>query len=154
MGGEFSRQCFDKTDHAGNRSTWHLKHGSVSTVETIMLFYLLLFLFLTKHFIIDFLWQPEFEWRNKGTWLHRGGLIHAMKHALASLFVLLPFGFSEWIILCCVFSEFVVHYLIDFGKMNINRIKGWDANKNPEFWYLTGFDQYLHGLTYLCMIAA
>lgn len=117
--------------------------------------HVLLFLLLTKHFVVDFLWQPEFEWRNKGTWLHWGGIRHALKHALASLAVLAPlvaFGLAPGAMLLCALAEFVVHYLIDFGKMNINRLKGWDANRDPEFWYLTGFDQYLHGLTYFGMI--
>jgi len=42
--------------------------------------------------------------------------------------------------------------MTDWSKMNINRIKGWDANKNPEFWYLTGLDQLVHQLTYLGIV--
>ena len=48
--------------------------------------------------------------------------------------------------------EFMIHYMTDWSKMNINRIKGWDANKNPEFWYLTGLDQLIHQLTYLGIV--
>lgn len=114
--------------------------------------YFLLFLFLTKHFLIDFLWQPPYEWQNKGTWLHWGGIRHALKHALASVVVMMMVWYPVGIVFVIALIEFLLHYLIDYGKMNINRIKGWDANRNPEFWYLTGFDQYLHGLTYLMMI--
>jgi hypothetical protein len=48
--------------------------------------------------------------------------------------------------------EFILHYFIDYGKMNITKFKQWDANKNPEFWYLLGFDQFLHQLTYIAMV--
>lgn len=120
--------------------------------------YLIFFILLTKHFVVDFLWQPEFEWRNKGTFLHPGGIQHAFKHAAATILTigtLVAFGgLSPTVLLWSALAEFVLHYAIDYAKMNINRVKGWDANRNPEFWYLTGLDQYLHGLTYLGITVA
>lgn len=40
---------------------------------------LILFLF-TKHFIIDFLLQGQYQWKNKGTYGHPGGLLHSALH--------------------------------------------------------------------------
>jgi hypothetical protein len=40
-----------------------------------------------KHFIVDFLYQPEYEWRNKGTFGHFGGIRHSLKHAATSSFI-------------------------------------------------------------------
>ena len=50
--------------------------------------------------------------------------------------------------------EFFVHYLIDYAKMKINRIKGWTATTHNEFWQLTGLDQLLHQLTYVFILYA
>mgnify|MGYP001765158580 CR=1 FL=1 len=41
---------------------------------------ILLLLFQIKHLVVDWLWQPPYEYLNKGTWLHLGGLQHAAKH--------------------------------------------------------------------------
>lgn len=122
-----------------------------------MLILLLMALLLTKHFIIDFLWQPEYEWRNKGTLGHLGGIIHSLKHAFGSFIILIGFDNPEYhptLIVSIVVAEFFIHYITDYGKMNINRIKNWLPNKNAEFWYLVGLDQYIHGMTYIGMTAA
>jgi hypothetical protein len=52
---------------------------------------LLLFLLFTKHLILDFLYQPPYQWKNKGTYGHLGGIVHAGQHALATFSVLLFF---------------------------------------------------------------
>lgn len=120
----------------------------------------LVFLFMTKHFVADFLLQPAFMHQNKGTYGHFGGIVHAGIHSLFTAFVLLVFMFFEVVeisattINVIVLAEFVVHYHIDWAKMNINKRMGWGANTHAEFWYLTGFDQYLHMLTYVVIIAA
>jgi len=49
--------------------------------------------------------------------------------------------------------DFVAHYHVDWAKMNINRAMGWGATTHNEFWWLTGLDQWLHQMTYLCLVA-
>lgn len=112
----------------------------------------LLFLFNLKHFILDFLYQPPYQWQNKGTYAHPGGILHAGQHALGSFFILVLFTNSWWAAGLSLF-EFVVHYHVDWAKMNINKDMRWNADKNPEFWMLLGADQYLHYLTYLVLAA-
>ena len=109
---------------------------------------------LTKHVLLDFMFQPEFQWRNKGTYGHLGGIVHSGQHAVGTLGLALfvPVFFPWLLIVAAV--EYLVHYHIDWAKSQINSRRGWDANKNPEFWFLTGFDQYLHMLTYVLIIFA
>jgi len=114
----------------------------------------LLIILQIKHFLLDFVFQPPYMWRNKGTFGHPGGIIHSGIHAWMTFFIitfLIPSSTIE-VRLGIYALEFMIHYMTDWSKMNINRIKGWDANKNPEFWYLTGLDQLVHQLTYLGIV--
>lgn len=107
-----------------------------------------------KHLIVDWCWQPEFEWKNKGIYGHFGGIRHAMKNAIGTMLcfaIVIPSAL--WIQLPLIFAvDYVIHYHIDFGKMNINRITGWGPLTHPQFWWLTGFDKFLHQATYLGLI--
>ena len=91
-------------------------------------------------------------WQNKGTWMHPGGIVHSLFHALSTMLILLFFR-PELAGSLAAF-EFIIHYLIDYTKMNINRIKGWGATTHNEFWQLTGFDQLLHQFTYVIILYA
>ena len=113
---------------------------------------LLLTILLVKHFIWDFWYQPPFMWKNKGTFGHWGGLVHSGIHAATTFFILCFYTLSTVAIALAMF-EFVVHYLTDYAKMNINRAKGWGATTHNEFWQLTGFDQLVHQLTYVVILA-
>ncbi len=113
---------------------------------------LLITLLLVKHFIWDFWYQPPFMWQNKGTFGHWGGIVHSGIHTVTTFFILLFFTTTMIAALALVF-EFVVHYVTDYAKMNINRVKGWGATTHNEFWQLTGFDQLVHQLTYIVILA-
>lgn len=113
---------------------------------------LILFLLFTKHFIVDFPLQTPFQWMNKGTYGHAGGILHATLHAVGTLGIFLLFYASIEGAFILAFIDGVVHYHIDWAKMNINKKYGWQPDKHPEFWILLGLDQYLHALTYLLLV--
>lgn len=108
----------------------------------------LLFLLFTKHLIFDFLYQPPYQWQNKGTYGHAGGVVHAGQHAVSSAIILWPFA-SPVLVLTASLIEFVIHYHMDWFKMWYNAKKGWKCNLHNQFWILTGIDQWAHSLTYL-----
>ena len=115
---------------------------------------LLLTLLLVKHFIWDFWYQPPYMWQNKGTFGHMGGIVHSGIHAITTYFIL-TFWLAEPLgAMILAGFEFVIHYATDWAKMNINRSKGWTATTHNEFWQLTGFDQLVHQLTYVAILAA
>lgn len=122
-------------------------------METIIIIFLLLALF-TKHFFVDFPMQTPFQWQNKGTYLHPGGLLHSFLHGVGTLIVVFLFTFNPTLAIWLGVLDVLIHYHIDWAKMNINKEKGWKADKNPEFWTLLGLDQYLHAVTYLAFAAA
>lgn len=104
-----------------------------------------------KHFVADFLYQPRYQWANKGTYGHWGGLVHTGQHVLLTMFILLSFGIAVPIVATVAVAEAIVHYHTDWAKMNINAHFGWGATTHNEFWILTGFDQLVHALTYMAI---
>ncbi len=112
----------------------------------------LLVLLQIKHLIVDWCWQPPYEWQNKGSYGHWGGLRHALKNSLGTAACFIPFV-SPTTALVVLLIDFVVHYHIDWAKMNINRIKGWGPLTHSQFWALTGADQFAHQVTYIGLIA-
>lgn len=112
---------------------------------------LILFLLVTKHFIIDFLLQTPYQYENKGTYGHLGGILHAWLHGMTTMVILSFFAWSPLPLLLGLLDA-VTHYHIDWAKVKLNKHFNWTADKNPEFWWLLGFDQFLHYLTYTCIL--
>ena len=116
----------------------------------------LLLLLQTKHLIVDWFWQPPYEFLNKGTYGHWGGIRHALKHAIGTAICLFCISFLRpvypLIIILSLF-DFLVHYHIDWAKMNLNRLLKVGPN-DARFWALVGIDQYLHQITYLLITLA
>lgn len=114
--------------------------------------YLIIFLFL-KHLWIDFLWQPSYEWQNKGKFGHWGGIRHSLKHCLATLAIL--YLFANIAITAALFislAEFIIHYFTDLFKVKINETNNWKCDKHEQFWKLLGIDQTIHNLTYCAIM--
>ena len=111
---------------------------------------LILTLLVTKHFIIDFPLQKPYQWMNKGTYGHPGGILHASLHGLGTWLCLVPFS---TIALPLAIADMIIHYHIDWAKMKINKHYGWGANTHEQFWWLLGLDQFLHYLTYIGILA-
>ena len=112
---------------------------------------LLMLLLQVKHLIVDWLYQPKYEWSNKGTYGHWGGVQHALKNAVGTGACFLLFV-SPVLAVMVMLIDFFIHYHVDWAKMNINQVNGWGPLTHEEFWWLTGGDQFLHQITYLFLI--
>lgn len=111
---------------------------------------MILFWLLTKHLIIDFPLQIPYMYRNKGTWGHPGGILHSLLHGIGTLAVInFVTSFSFELAFMIGLFDFLTHYLIDFGKMNVNRLFNLKPDNSEKFWWLLGLDQWLHQMTYL-----
>lgn len=108
---------------------------------------LLFFLFITKHFIIDFILQTERQVQTKGIWGHPVGFSHSFEHGIWSAAILVFFMKTELAIFLA-FSEIFIHYITDFCKMSF----GEKDCQKKQFWINLGLDQYVHYLTYLYLI--
>ncbi len=111
---------------------------------------LLLTVLFTKHLILDFIYQPPYQWQNKGTYGHPGGIVHAGQHVIGSMILLFWFPWAAlWPVLI---AEFIIHYHMDWFKMWWGARKEYGPNTHVEFWHWLGIDQWVHSLTYLSMI--
>ncbi len=106
-----------------------------------------------KHTIADYFLQTAYMFKNKGTYGHPGGLIHAGLHVALTpaVFLVLPPA-SMLQVFSILAGEFVVHYHLDWSKEQL--IKHYHLTQaDPWFWHLFGLDQLGHSLTYLVIIA-
>lgn len=111
-------------------------------------------LFQLKHFVIDFVLQTPYQFQNKGTYGHPGGLLHAFLHGVGTAAVIAavvhPINLT---LLAMVFvADLLIHYHVDWAKVNINKAKGYGPNTHNQFWILLGIDQLAHQLTYALII--
>lgn len=103
----------------------------------------LIILFSIKHLFCDFMFQCPRHYLHKGAYGAWGGIEHAIIH-----------GIGTWIILGPIYGiiDALLHYHIDWGKMNINRKFNLKPDNSEYFWYMIGIDQFLHSLTYIGLI--
>ncbi len=113
--------------------------------------FLPLFWLFIKHFVCDFPLQAyPWMYRNKGTYLHPGGIAHAGLHGFGTFVVLAPFvGIAA--ISLALFDTFI-HYHIDWAKMNLTHLHDLKPDNSEWFWILLGLDQLLHHLTYFAIV--
>ena len=110
-----------------------------------------LFLLFIKHFICDFpLQATPWMYRNKGVYMHLGGIAHAGIHAVGTLLVLTPFLGNIAIMYAAI--DMLVHYHIDWAKMSVGKRYDLQPNNSERFWILLGFDQLLHHITYFVIV--
>ncbi|HQZ11390.1 MAG TPA: DUF3307 domain-containing protein [Devosia sp.] len=115
------------------------------------LFFILFVGLEIKHCIADYFLQPAWMLVGKGDLRHPGGYAHAAVHAGLSAIVLLIAGTALPVLLALVAAEAVVHYILDYAKIQYS--KGVHIDGNPRrFWGLHGIDQLTHQLTYAAMI--
>ena len=134
-------------------------------------------LLILKHFLADGPFQTDYQYKNKGKWLHPGGLLHAGIHGVGTLlavflaFVIVSVAKPLWYITCfsilIALADFTVHYLIDLIKIKTTENFGWTEltdtgtgqnkkkclviNSNKYFWAFMA-DQAAHFLTYIIII--
>lgn len=117
---------------------------------------ILFFLFL-KHLIVDFFLQTPYQYKNKGTYGHLGGLLHAALHGLSTGLIVVLFGNHSSVGYLFAIVEGVIHYHIDWLKVNLTKNK-WSHMESDglkitsdHFFDALGIDQFLHNITYVAI---
>jgi len=116
---------------------------------------------IVKHFVADALLQFPYQYLNKGKFLHPGGLLHAGIHGILTAYCFMTY--SPEVILIVASIDTVLHYFIDYAKMNISAIFKWseyDAEDGKSFlkiydnnfFIILILDQCLHMMTYVLLI--
>jgi hypothetical protein len=117
-------------------------------MNEVLIIISLLFL---KHFIVDFPLQNSFQYLNKGTYGHLGGVLHSLNHAAFTLMIFSYFA-GTYFGLFVASIDFLVHYHVDWAKVKLNKKMGWGPTTHEQFWWLLGLDQLLHALTYIGLV--
>lgn len=114
-----------------------------------------LFVWLSvKHLIIDFPLQGPYQYMNKGTYGHPGGIQHSTWHGGGTILVFwLVAGRLDYAIVLGAIDG-IIHYHIDWAKVNVNKLMKWGPTTHEEFWWALGVDQFLHMLTYIGLVYA
>jgi len=122
---------------------------------------ILMIALIAKHFVADALLQYPYQYLNKGTFLHPGGLLHAGIHGILTAYCF--FQYPPEVILIVASIDTVLHYFIDYAKMNLSAYFKWseyDAEDgrsflkiyDNNFFIILILDQCLHMLTYVLLI--
>jgi len=114
---------------------------------------LMLVLLQVKHWYIDFVNQTMEEVHSKGIYGDSAGIDHSAKQGIGTMIAILCVTGMDYIAFAGVlaFIDFVLHYHIDWAKINLNKRRNYTV-EHPHFWLWLGFDQMLHQLTYLFII--
>lgn len=108
---------------------------------------------LTKHFVADFPLQFPRHYLAKGIYGRWGGYEHVLIHAALTFLVLVFFRIHPVdLIVALSCGEAFAHYHIDWAKMNLNRHWNLKPDNSEKFWWLLGFDQWLHHATYAAIV--
>lgn len=113
----------------------------------------ILFWLFTKHFVVDFpLQATPWMYRNKGTYGHPGGLVHAGLHLVFTWLALTICDVGQGAALVAAVFDGVVHYHVDWAKVQVTTHFALTPINSEWFWQALGFDQYLHALTYFAIV--
>jgi hypothetical protein len=113
--------------------------------------FIILVLLFVKHWYIDFVNQTADEVQWKGTYLKWAGIKHSLKHGVGTVLVLWICGIGPVEAVMLGVLDFMVHYHIDWTKININRKNNYTP-QDKQFWTWLGADQLAHSLTYLFIV--
>ncbi|WP_183727241.1 MULTISPECIES: DUF3307 domain-containing protein [unclassified Rhizobium] len=105
-----------------------------------------------KHFVADYVLQPEWMISGKGNFRKPGAYVHAGIHAVATAPALLVSITDPMWVLAITSGEFLVHFLIDHIKAIYGHRRPHPINTRT-FWMLHGADQLAHHLTYSAILA-
>jgi hypothetical protein len=107
---------------------------------------------MLKHAIADFYLQSSYQYLNKRTYGHPGGILHSAIHvALTPLVYLVIAPPSLLLAAGIAVGEFLLHYHVDWLKEQLTHRNNWTPQCRC-FWYALGADQLVHGFTYLGIV--
>lgn len=113
--------------------------------------FIILVLLFVKHWYIDFVNQTADEVQWKGTYLKWAGIKHSLKHGIGTSLVFWICGIGPVDAVMLGILDFIVHYHIDWTKININKKNNYTP-QDKQFWLWLGADQLAHSLTYLFIV--
>lgn len=114
--------------------------------------FLFLILLQIKHWYVDFVNQTNEEVVSKGIYGDRAGINHSAKQGIGTFLAVLFVAGFPYIAWAGILGgiDFVLHYHIDWAKININKKYHYTV-QDKQFWMWLGLDQLAHQVTYLAL---
>ena len=108
--------------------------------------------FTLKHFVADFLLQTNWiaHGKERPTGWQLPFAVHILCHAVLTLAIALAIAPRLWWL---SLVDLVIHACVDRTKSVVALRGGWGPGK-LQFWWLLGFDQFLHQVTNVALAAA
>lgn len=114
-----------------------------------------LLLFVVKHFVADGPMQIPYMYKNKGTYLHPGGLAHAGVHAAFTFWIAVVYT-NFYVALFVTGIDFLIHYHVDWAKTKLTDNRGWATHliggglqiESEWYFYALIMNQCLHFASY------
>jgi Protein of unknown function (DUF3307) len=107
---------------------------------------------MLKHAVADFYLQSSYQYLNKRTYGHTGGILHSAIHVALTPPVYLVIAPASLLLAAGIaVGEFLLHYHIDWLKEQLTHRSNWTPQCRC-FWYALGADQLVHGFTYLVIV--
>lgn len=116
-------------------------------IDIITVLFVILIALQIKHWYIDFVNQTTAEVISKGHYGELTGIMHSLKHGIATGLIILII--EPEIAISIGLLDFILHYHIDWAKRNF----GNQDIQDKRFWRDMGFDQMMHQLCYIGYIA-
>lgn len=116
----------------------------------IITFFNLLVIFQVKHLVCDYFLQGKYmlgKFNPTGWALPLAA--HCAVHAVATASIALYYAPSYALPLAI--ADFFIHFVID--KFKVEASRGYDSQKDKEFWIALGMDQFAHHMTHYMLIA-
>ena len=117
----------------------------------VQLALLVLTLLFIKHWFADFVVQFDYMVEQKGIYGAEGGIHHSLIHCVLTWLVMYAVFQNTFIAVFTALFDGLIHYHIDWLKMNISRWRSLTI-RDHEFWMWLGADQLAHQLTYIAMV--
>ncbi len=108
---------------------------------------------MVKHFVADYVLQWPAMIHDKLHIGRPGGYIHAGIHVTGTCLVLFIAGISFSVIWKIMLAEFAVHFTTDHLKARYSASRAHSVHSSA-YWVAHGFDQLVHSLTYVVIVAA
>ena len=114
--------------------------------------YGLLLLFAFKHYVADFMLQTSWiaHGKERVTGWFAPLAVHVLAHGVLTLAIALTLAPRLWWL---ALVDVVVHATIDRCKSLLGNWGSWKPTEG-QFWWLMGFDQFLHQATNIALAAA
>lgn len=116
-------------------------------MSSVDLLFILIFLLIGKHTVVDFFLQTKKQIAAKHCYADWTGVEHSVQHGIGTLLCVYAATQNWTWAVCAGLADAIIHYHIDYAKVKLS----CQDHNSAKYWHWFGVDQALHMLTYLAI---